>query len=143
MYTNCMNRRKIYWLCQIIGWTGYSLSDLILYILRDGYNYGQGINALITIGLGIGITHVYRLVIKRLDWFRLPLAQIIPRTLAAVLVMSVVMVVLSVPLEYFTIPRVQRRFDEIGGVPVIFIAWGFLNWTKNLLLWSVIYHISR
>jgi sensor histidine kinase YesM len=138
-----MNRRKIYWLCQVIGWAGYSLSDLIYYILRDGYNYGQVVNALITIGLGIGITHIYRLTIKRLDWLKLPLAQIIPRTLLAVLIMSVVMVVLSVPLEYFTIPRVQRRFDEIGGVPVIFIASGFLNWAKNLLLWSVIYHVYQ
>ncbi len=138
-----MNRRKVYWLCQIIGWTGYSLSDLILYVLRDGYSYGQFINVFITIGLGIVITHSYRLLIKRSDWLSLPLAKIIPRTMFAVLAMSVVMVVLSVPLEYFTIPRVQKRFDEIGGVPVIFIAWGFLNWTRILLLWSVIYHMYQ
>lgn len=138
-----MNRRKIYWLCQIIGWTGYSLSDLIIYILRDGYSYGQVVNVIISIGLGIGITHLYRLILKRLHWLELPLSQIIPRTLMAVLIMAVTMVVLSVPLEYFTIPRVQKRFDEIGGIPVIYLAWGFLNWTKNLLLWSVIYHVYQ
>ncbi len=138
-----MNRKKVYWLCQIIGWTGYLLSDLIMYVLRYGYSYGQFVNAFVTIGLGIGITHIYRLTIKRMDWLKLPLAQIIPRTLVAVLIMSVVMVVLSIPLEYFTITNVQKRFDEIGGIPVTFIAGGFLNWTKNLLLWSVIYHVYQ
>jgi len=138
-----MNRTKIYWLCQVIGWTGYILSDLILYILRDGYYFGQLVNALITIVLGISITHIYRLTIKRLNWLELPLNKIIPRTLVAVLVMSVVMVVLSVQLEYLTISRIQKLFDKIGGAPEWFLAGGFLNWGKNLLLWSVIYHMYQ
>lgn len=138
-----MGRRKIYWSCQVIGWAGYSLADLLLYALRDGYNAGMAVNALLTFTFGIGITHLYRLTIKRLRWLKLPLEQIIPRTLLAVLLMSVAMSVISIPLDYFTIPGIRRRVEEIGGVPVLFLAFYFLNWSKNLLLWSVIYHMYQ
>ncbi len=138
-----MNRTKIYWLCQIIGWVGYTFSDFGLYVLRYGYTHELIINALVTILLGIGITHTYRLIIKRLHWLELPLEKIIPRTLLAVVVMASVMFVLSFPLDYLTIPLFRQKINETGVIPLSKLAWGYLNWSKNLLLWSVIYHVYQ
>jgi sensor histidine kinase YesM len=138
-----MNRKKVYWLCQIIGWTGYTLADMVIYLLRDGYSTGIVFNALLTVVFGIAITHLYRLFIKRLRWSSLPLPQIIVRTLLSVQVVALVMVLISVPLDYFTVPTIRNRITDIGGVPVLFLAYYFLTWSKNLLLWSVIYHMYQ
>ena len=136
-----MDRKKVYWLCQIIGWTGYTLADMVIYLLRDGYSTGIVFNALLTVVFGIAITHLYRLLIKRLRWSSLPLPQIVVRTLVSVPMLALVMVLISVPLDYFTVPSMRNRILDIGGVPVLFLAYYFLTWSKNLLLWSVIYHM--
>lgn len=139
-----MTRRQLYWTCQTVGWAGYLLTELLIYyVFKDGYNNEMLINVGATTLFAIGVTHSYRLILKRLNWLQLPLNQSIPRTMIAVLLMAAIMVVISVPLDYFTIPRVRRRIDEMGGIPITYLAAWFLNWSKNLLLWAVIYHVYQ
>ncbi|QHT69041.1 sensor histidine kinase [Rhodocytophaga rosea] len=132
-----MNRITIYWICQIAGWTAYCLNDLGIYSYRFGYSDGLLINAAITIVLGISVTHAYRLVIKRLSWLDLPLSQLVPRIAASVLLMAIVMVMLSILLDYYTVPDIRKYFSLEG------IVFFIINWGKHLLLWSVIYHLFQ
>lgn len=132
-----MNKNTTYRICQLVGWTIICLYDLILYSYRFGYNDGLLINAAITLGLGISVTHAYRLVIQRFSWLDLPLNQLIPKITASVLLMAIVMVMFSVPLDYFTVPEVRNYFSLQG------IVFFIINWSKYLLLWSVIYHLFQ
>jgi sensor histidine kinase YesM len=132
-----MDKRKVYWICQIGGWSAYCLNELALYSYSLGYTDGLLINAIVTIVLGISITHIYRLVIKRLSWLDLPLNELIPRIAASVLLMAVIMVVLSVLLDYYTVPDIRRYF-QLTTMVFFVISWG-----KQLLLWSVIYHLFQ
>jgi sensor histidine kinase YesM len=132
-----MNRRNIYWFCQIAGWTVYNLNELGLYSLRVGYSDGLLINAAITIILGISVTHAYRLIIKRLSWLDLPLGKLIPRIAASVLLMSIIMVMLSVLLDYYTVPEIREYLK------LTYIIFWVINWGKHLLLWSLIYHMFQ
>ncbi len=132
-----MDKRKVYWLCQIGGWSAYSLNELALYSFSFGYSDGLLINAIVTIVLGICITHLYRLAIKRLSWLDLPLSQLIPRIAASVMFMAIIMVMLSVLLDYYTVPDIRKYFSLTSMVFFV-ISWG-----KQLLLWSVIYHLFQ
>lgn len=132
-----MNRNQLYWLCQIVGWTAYNLYDLFGYSFNFGYSDGLLINAAITIALGISVTHVYRLLIKRLSWLDLPLSKLIPRIVISVFLMALIMVFISIPLDYYTVPGIRPYFSEANLVLMI------LNWSKHLLLWSMIYHVFQ
>jgi LytS/YehU family sensor histidine kinase len=133
-----MDKRKLYWICQIGGWSAYSLNELALYSYSFGYSDSLLVNAIVTIVLGILITHIYRLVIKRLSWLDLPLNQLIPRIAASVMLMAVIMVMLSVLLDYYTVPDIRKYFTGITYLVFFVISWG-----KQLLLWSVIYHLFQ
>lgn len=132
-----MDKRKVYWICQIGGWSAYSLHELAIYSYTFGYSEGVLVNAIITIVLGILITHIYRLAIKRLSWLDLPLNQLIPRIAASAMFMAVIMVILSVLLDYYTVPEIRRYF-QLTSMVFFVISWG-----KQLLIWSLFYHLFQ
>lgn len=136
-----MSRRTIYWICQISGWSTYSLTDLGLYSLKYDYSDTLVINALVTIFMGITITHLYRLLIRRSSWLDLSLYQLIPRIIISVTLMAVVMVMISFPLDYYTVPGMKKYLMTEIPSPIIF--YWIVNWGKHLLLWSLIYHMFQ
>jgi LytS/YehU family sensor histidine kinase len=81
---------------------------------------------------------MYRLVIKWLSWLDLPLSQLIPRIAASVMLMAVVMAMLSVLLDYYTVPNISRYFTGVTTLVFYVISWG-----KPMLIWSVIYHLFQ
>ncbi len=138
-----LNRQRLYWICQLAGWTAYLISDLSRYSIFYSYNHGFLLNAGANIVIGISVTHVYRLIIKRLSWLDLPLGQLVPRIIFSVLVMGFILFVVNIPLDYITIPEFRNTIDKKGGLPISFIFLGFLNWIKHVLLWSLIYHVFQ
>jgi two-component system, LytTR family, sensor kinase len=128
-----MSRRKLYWICQTVGWTAYEGYEMLFTAVQTGrWNIGVVINGLTNVILGIAITHAYRLIINRLSWLDLPLYQLLPRILFSVFVMAVLMVAVNIPLDLLTLENV------FFSTPVILL--GILNWMRNLQLWSLLYH---
>jgi two-component system, LytTR family, sensor kinase len=132
-----MNRKKLYWICQISGWTTYSLYELLYFNLRMGLGFGSGVllNCLLNIFCGIVVTHGYRLLIKRLSWSELPLNLLIPRIFLSVFVMAFIMVSLNIPIDIFTLP--EMTLDKFTGPVLLF---GYVGWMRYLLIWSLLYH---
>lgn len=137
-----MSRKQLYWICQVAGWATYSLSELLLYSFRFGYNDSLIVNALVTLLLGIVVTHCYRLIIKNLSWLDLPLTKLVPRIIFSVLLMGLIMLVFSLLLDYLTVPYIREYFME-RGIPLDFIMGGYLNMCKHALLWSLLYHVFQ
>jgi sensor histidine kinase YesM len=137
-----MSRKQLYWICQIAGWATYSLSELLLYSFRFGYSDSLIINALVTLVLGIVVTHCYRLIIKNLSWLDLPLAKLVPRIISSVLFMGFIMLIFSLLLDYLTVPNIRESILE-RGIPLYFIMGGYLNMCKHALLWSLLYHVFQ
>jgi sensor histidine kinase YesM len=138
-----MSRKQLYWTCQVVGWTAYMISDLWRYSVYYDYTHGLLVNSAIVIAFGIFITHVYRLIVKKLSWLDLPLGQLIPRIFLSVTAMGTIMVLVNLPVDYFTIPRFREIIFEKGGIPMYFVLGGLLDWSKHILLWSLLYHVFQ
>ena len=86
-----MTRTRAYWLCQIVGWT--FVAGLSQVTHPQNWAPGEVQTTLLTWVLGaavaIGLTHAFRIVARRRGWTRLSIRQLIPRGLAASVVLGV------------------------------------------------------
>ena len=73
-----MAKQKIYWFCQIFGWSLLLAVEYLGYLFEDGFDVDVLYLAIANIFLGITLTHLYRLMIRRWNWVRLPFFQIAP-----------------------------------------------------------------
>ncbi|MDO1447163.1 hypothetical protein Q0590_12915 [Rhodocytophaga aerolata] len=133
-------KNQLYWLCQLFGWTYHFSIDSMRYVSLFGMSTGLVANAFINILLCIGITHSYHLLIEKLAWLDLPLQKLIPRIIAAVTLMSTMLALLNIPIDYYTIPAMRQVWTNLSGIAIVFII---TNWGKHFLLWALIYHVYQ
>jgi hypothetical protein len=110
------------------------------YVSLFGMSTGLVVNAFINILLCIAITHSYHLLIEKLAWLDLPLQKLIPRIVAAVALMSTMLALLNIPIDYYTIPAMRQVWTNLSGIAIVFII---TNWGKHFLLWALIYHVYQ
>lgn len=125
-----------YWLCQLIGWTVYvSVGLIFVALFPPGPPFWRF--ALIyagAAGLAIACTHQYRAYIHRHRWQALSPARLLPRILAACLLLGTVMtgLVSGLYLLFFS-----RQFIVSGGWSWVFPA--LYVWMLSVLGWSLVY----
>ncbi len=127
-----MSKQRIYWFCQLFGWTLLILVEYIAYVLEFGYNPDFLYLAIANIFLGITLTHLYRLMIRRWNWVRLPFFRLAPRVLLSVFVMAVIMTMLNLPIDRIIVP--QRMVNE----PWLVIGY-IMSFGKTMLTWVLTY----
>jgi two-component system, LytTR family, sensor kinase len=110
------------------------------YVSLFGFSAGLAANALLNVGLCIAITHTYHLFIQRLAWLDLPLQSLIPRIIAAVTLMSTILGLINIPIDYYTIPAMRQIWTNLSAIAVIFII---TSWGQHFLLWALIYHVYQ
>jgi sensor histidine kinase YesM len=132
------NKNKLYWLCQFGGWSLFTTLELISYTLIDGFHPLLLLNGVINVIIGVAITHTYRLFLIRSAWLNLRTTKLIPRVAIAVIIMSVLMAAVNIPLDRITYPI----FTRIELNSAILFSYLF-NWSKYILLWSLIYHLFQ
>ena len=127
-----MSKQRIYWFCQIVGWTLLIMVDFIIYWIDDGFVPEMFYLALADIMLGISLTHLYRITIQRWNWVRLPFFQLVPRVLASVVVLAFIMSIINVPVDLELISDKQ-----LHGLS-LFMAT-MVSWVKTMLAWVLSY----
>lgn len=135
-----MTKEHFYWIFQLVGWTACCLFELMLYSYAFEFQSLLIVNALITLSLGIIITHVYRLFIKKLGWLKLPLERLIPRMLGSIALMAILMTSLCIPVDYYTAPGMFGIIENASLMQMFFFATG---WGRYFLLWSLLYHLFQ
>lgn len=119
---------------QLIGWTLLIMSEFVLYSMEFGFSAVVFLWGLINIALGIVLTNVYRLVIRRWNWSALPLPQLAFRVVVSVLILGLVMTIVNLPLDK------ELYAENLFNRPLLF--WGYLStWCKNLLAWILSYTV--
>jgi two-component system LytT family sensor kinase len=130
-----MSRNKIYWLCQIIGWSIYGLANIIIYSFQSNkLDTRDIIGQLMQISFYIASTHLLRFLIKRGNWLSISSLKLIPIVLTADLVLAIFnySFLLLVTFNLGTlIPSVEMR-----SVNIIF---GILGPLTIYFLWSLTY----
>lgn len=129
-----MKHERIYWLCQITGWSLYTVSTILLSAAFGVYSWSNFASQILSCGMGLILTHLFRLYVRRHGWLRLSLPSLVPRIVAvcvcgAIMWMLLMMPILMFVFQFFTFSEIKT---EISFVTVF-------NWSATLLIWSLIY----
>jgi hypothetical protein len=125
-------KQKIYWFCQLFGWTLLIMVEYLAYLFQDGFDPNVLYLAVANIFLGITLTHLYRLMIRRWNWVRLPFFRLAPRVLLSVLIMALIMTSLNLPIDSILVPH--HLVDEPWPVIGYIISFG-----KTMIAWVLGY----
>lgn len=131
-----MNKTRIYWICQIGGWTFYTLFNLFLFALAEGSvaNF-QILGQLLLTGYFILSTHIYRNLIIKWGWLRILSPRLIPRILLSIMVLSISCFLFEMILN-FALQITVRPSDILALIVSQFFGNMFLYF-----LWSLVYFV--
>jgi hypothetical protein len=128
--------KRLYWLCQGLGWTAYSC--FYFYTNSVGYidnPYRALLYCAALIAGGIALTTGYRALLLRLHWLLLPLKSLLPRVLWAVIGMSAAMTALNLFIEEKTFPQFVQDIT-----PILLVRDGGA-WLELFLVYTFVYHL--
>ena len=131
------NRNLAYWLCQLLGWMGWSLILLGFAILEDG-NSRQMVMITLTSVAGLVLTHVFRTALKPRDWVHSGVSSMIPKAGFSVLVLMLLLFGLEQAIEMFWPGMKPKQTTMLfSDAPSYWVH--LINYAVVLGLWVFIY----
>jgi two-component system, LytTR family, sensor kinase len=127
------NRNRVYWICQLSGWSVWALLNIIGMLSFDLFSWKKIIIFLFLCFAGLCFTHLLKNIIKKHSWVDLPLKKIIPRILLSSFIIGIILFILYFSSQYLT--GVLPLSDFKIGTPFVWIA----NLSSIILLWFLIY----
>lgn len=130
----------LYWLCQAAGWSVYTAICYLSFRAQRGDSPTYLATYLAFGAEGWLLTHLYRDFLSWRRWLRLPLGALLPRVVAATLLLAAVLNALI----YVNV-RVAARLAPPAARPVVvprsaaFLLGQFADNTFVIALWSTIY----
>jgi hypothetical protein len=128
-----MNRKKIYWLSQLSGWSLFLLFNLIIIASFYEFSWKRAGLWIFLCALGILFTNLFRKKIKDWGWFDLPLKKIIPRVLIASIILGSLMFLILFPVN------LAANIYEVAKFKPAQIVIAAINLISIIFLWSLIY----
>jgi len=132
-----MNKKRIYWIFQISGWTLYASVNIFFMLIGQRRIIPETILSFILLGVFfISSTHLFRYFIKKWGWIRINILKIAPQALAAIVLLSAAYVLFEVAL--------LRLFNQFFTEDVFFGL--LMNLFAAMILytvWSMIYFLYR
>lgn len=130
-----MNKRKIYWICQIGGWTFYGFLQIFLYATAQRPDTIHIIGELLQVLFYILSTHFFRHILIHYSWLDLNITKLIPRILLVLTGLSLLNYAFLIIYSYLTnelTPRDFRTFTiilNIVGPLIIYFIWTMIYFT--------------
>lgn len=129
-----MNKQRLYWVFQIVGWTTYAFLNILGVKFQSAKFTLLMALPIITESLYFFLmTHVYRGLSKQREWLQLPTTRLIPRVLLSIMAMAVsvylVRIFVSFLVDIYN-PDMWSPINMIGNVIANIII---------LILWSSVY----
>jgi LytS/YehU family sensor histidine kinase len=128
-----LNRKKIYWISQVTGWTIFVLVNIIIIASLEELPTARILIWILLGLLGIYFTHLLRRIIRRGNWLSLQLKEIIPRVLISSFIIGLIIYAIVFTASYFAGTMKQEE------ITVTRVITGILNLTSISLFWSLIY----
>lgn len=131
-----MNRTRLYWLFQILGWSGYALINLFFVSLDRRITPVQ-IGAYSSLAAFYFLsTHAFRYAIKKYGWLNFEFPKLLSNTLLTLGLLSILNTVAQIIISWVfeTLnPETEFRLIVISGN--IFVSFLFYS------LWSMVYFL--
>ena len=127
------NRNRVYWICQLSGWSFWALLNIIGLISFGVFSWKKIIIFLFLCFAGFCFTHILRNIIIKYSWVNLSLKKLIPRILLSSFIIGIILFVLYFSVQYFTgvLPLSEIKI----GTPFVWTA----NLSSVVLFWFLIY----
>lgn len=130
-----LRRAHVYWLCQVGGWSSWTLVGLSYAFVMSGgmaplWPYLPTYIA--SILSSIGWSHLYRLYIRHRGWAALPPAKLMPRVVPAAFALGVV-------IPYTTVPLYLILYPDRAQVFGIWVLPAVVGTTWCAAIWNVAY----
>jgi len=139
-----------YWLCQLFGWGLNAVGQTLTGMSRN--NAEPTLHIALEVvslnALGLLLTHLLRHYIKRHRWDALPIAELIPRVLAASVILgfpiAVIMGFMSISLLWGGGPEDQAAVGQLAGEAAVQLMRmdlliRTLNWSAAFAFWMGLY----
>ena len=131
-----LNKQKLYWISQIIGWLLYAVIVGVFNILTGNALSAELIYSLLAIYLiGLSVSHFFRLVIIKLNWMKYSILRLTPRIIIGTLISGILVYFLRSIIIERLIVRNAYEFNVTEAFPDI------ISWTLLFLIWSLIYFL--
>ncbi len=131
-----LNKKRLYWVSQIIGWLLYAFIVGIFNILTGNELSAELIYSLLSIFLiGLSVAHAFRLLIIKLNWMRFNIPRLIPRILLGTLISGIIVYFLKSIIIERLIVQNDYEFNLTEAFPSI------ISWTLLYLIWSLLYFL--
>lgn len=102
-----MNKRRIYWICQLGGWSFYGILQIFLYATAQQLDITHILGEVLQVGFYIFSTHCLRHTVIKRGWLSYSWLKLLPRLLLAILVLSL--------LNYSFLLSYSFVMDELTG----------------------------
>ncbi len=129
-----MNKNKIYWLCQIFGWTIFGLLQIFLFSVAGAIDEFFVISQLIQVIFYILLTHLFRELVLRLGWLKYKWYSLIPRFILGSFLLSILHYLFIIGVSWATGDlNPQTDFSFFSIMASLMVSIGVL------LFWSLLY----
>lgn len=130
-----MDKKKAYWLIQIIGWSLYA-TVMILGAMAVSANFKivMAVPILVEAAFFFGFTHFYRNLNTKWNWFQLPVLKLLPRMLIAIILMAIPIYFIRVFVSYL-LGVYSPSLLNIG-----FILGNIIGDFFALFIWTSLYY---
>ena len=130
-----MNKKRLYWFCQIGGWMFFVLLNSLFFKLSNSFSTDVAISQFLVFLFGVILSHIFRNLIIKLGWLKLKLLQLIPRVFLATVLLSIIDDYAEYGVELLLNIAGNKHQDAIT------IATNILNIFPEFFFWSLIYFL--
>ncbi len=125
--------RRWYWVCQVLGWSGFVLTQVQAYVMLKRYTPGTVLTLVLAAGLGMLLTHAYRALLLRFQVLRAPVGWQLGAALLGLVGLSVGLNLIFGAVNSFTHPAAERSSWAAFGFSVVGMG-------RYLVVWILAYH---
>jgi sensor histidine kinase YesM len=140
-YFATMSNKKLYWLCQFIGWFGMIVIETINYtfFIVGKFNIALLKVLLIYSVSGLLLTHLFKLTLSKTNFFHKSKASIWLIAVFSTFVLSVLMVVVNFIPNLFE----KNGIEELKSLTPIYALGLVMNWMRYNGMWVIIYFMYK
>jgi sensor histidine kinase YesM len=128
-----ISHNNLYWLSQVSGWSTFTLLNLLIISSFESLQLERIFIGVYYALAGIGFTHIFRKIIKKLNWLELPLNKIIPRVIISSVLLGLFIYSVVYGISFFSGTMAKEDYTAIKP------AVGIINTTGISLVWALIY----
>ena len=131
-----LNKKKLYWIAQVVGWLVYVLIVGVFNQLNGNEITQELLFSLLSIYfIGLSISDFYRGIIDKLNWMSLSVSHLIPRVFIGVILFGIIVYFAQTIVLEVLIAESNFSFEMADAFPKI------INWSLLFLLWSLLYFL--